>query len=80
MLRAKTDDSSHFLLDYLISVKIFGRSAERTNRAQQMIREFEEKNYSSRRIHRNDMDLLSGRDVRAIDWISSAIFIFIIDL
>jgi hypothetical protein len=40
-----------------------GRSAENTTKAQKLIKEFEEQTYSTRKIHNNDINLFTERDV-----------------
>jgi hypothetical protein len=50
-------------LDYLINLKIIGRSSENTTKAQKLIKEFEEQKYSTRKIHNNDINLFTGQNV-----------------
>ena len=47
-----------------LQVKILGRSTEKTTKAQQMIKEFEEKNYSSRRIYPTQIEIFNDENVR----------------
>jgi hypothetical protein len=47
----------------LIDLKIIGRSSQNIDKAQKLIKEFEEQKYSTRKIHNNDINLFTEQDV-----------------
>ncbi|CAF1016189.1 unnamed protein product [Rotaria sordida] len=49
--------------DYLINLKIIGRSPDKIDTAQRLIKEFEEQKYSTRKIHNNDINLFTEQDI-----------------
>ncbi|CAF3434900.1 unnamed protein product [Rotaria sp. Silwood1] len=52
--------------DYLINLKIIGRSPEQIATAQKLIKEFEEQTYSTRKIHNNDIGLFTEQDIELL--------------
>ncbi|CAF2857359.1 unnamed protein product [Rotaria sp. Silwood2] len=52
--------------DYLISLKIIGRSPEKIATAQRLIKEFEEQKYSTQKIHNNDINLFTEQDIELL--------------
>jgi hypothetical protein len=52
--------------DYLIDLKIIARSSQNIDKAQKLIKDFEEQKYSTRKIQNNDINLLTDQAVRRI--------------
>ncbi len=55
--------------DYLIDLKIIARSSQNIDKAQKLIKDFEEQKYSTRKIQNNDINLLTDQAVRRIFFI-----------
>lgn len=60
-----------------LQVKILGRSTEKTTKAQQMIKEFEEKNYSSRRIYPTQIEIFNDENVRHFSFLFVNFHVFV---
>ena len=52
------------IIDYLINLKIFGRSSGKITLAQQLIEAFEEQQYSTQKIHNDNIKLFTEHEVR----------------
>lgn len=53
----------YLFTDCLINLKVTGRSVEKINLAQRLIKEFEEQRYSTKKIQNNDIRLFNEQDV-----------------
>ncbi|CAF1605170.1 unnamed protein product [Rotaria magnacalcarata] len=52
--------------DYLINLKVIGRSLEKTTIAQRLIKQFEEQKYSTKKIFNSDIKILNEQDIELL--------------